>query len=446
MYSFTAAAVTESQKAGGITIVVAYYFITHYTSYTGGKVRTQGIYRDFVLMLSGQLISKLGSSVYLVAVILFIKQLTGSPGALGIFQFIAYLPIVLLTPLGGMFADSTYKKRIIVGSDIIRGIVMIALGLLALQGNLNFGILLIGTFVVSSCTALFLPAAHALFPEIVPSSRLRTLSSVKSTSLIGANFAGTSLGGAAFVFSGPAALFIANGFSFAFSAIPEACIRYKIPSKDGTLSAPKAWRIIKQQFREVLGYIRTSPGLGPLLLSYSFVNSLYPPVILALPFLLEKHYGFGPQVFGVALALLLAGGGAGALLYGFLPAKTRYNNRLLQAALGGLAILLALIWPIRTPLYLWCALPASGAAIGVVHQIITTSLYRLITPNARGKVFGIMESMASFSVPLAYAAAGFLIQAFLVQLPLFFAVMGAAIGVMTLLIHFFSRIGQFISQ
>ncbi|MCF7915013.1 MAG: MFS transporter [Spirochaetaceae bacterium] len=409
-------------------------------------MRTQGNYRNFVLMLSGQLISKLGSSVYLVAVILFIKQLTGSPGALGIFQFIAYLPIVLLTPLGGMFADSAFKKRIIVGSDIMRGIVMITLGLLALQGNLSFGILLAGTFVVSSCTALFLPAAHALFPEIIPSARLRNLNSVKSTSLIGANFAGTSLGGAAFAVFGPAALFIANGFSFALSAIPEAFIRYIVPSSDRTLSVPQVWRLMKQQFREVRSYIHTSPGLGPLLLSYSFVNSLYPPVILALPFLLEEHYGFGPRVFGVALALLLAGGGVGALLYGFLPAKTRYNSRLLLTALGGLAILLALLWPIRTPLYLWCAIPASGAAIGVVHQIITTSLYRLITPSARGKVFGIMESMASFSVPLAYAAAGFLIQAFLVQLPLFFAVMGAAIAVMALLIHFFSRIGQFISQ
>ncbi len=409
-------------------------------------MRTQGIYRDFVLMLSGQMISKLGSSVYLVAVILFIKELTGSPGALGIFQFIAYLPIVLLTPLGGMCADSAFKKRIIIGSDITRGIVMIALGLLALQENLSFSILLIGTFVVSSCTALFLPSAHALFPEIVPADRLRNLNSVKSTSLIGANFAGTSLGGAAFVVFGPAALFIANGFSFALSAVPEAFIRYKDPSPGRTLSAFQVLQIIKQQFREVRSYIRTSPGLGPLLLTYSFVNSLYPPVILALPFLLEEYYGFGPRVFGVALALLLAGGGTGALLYGFLPPKARYNSSLLLAALGGLSLLLALLWPIRTALYLWFALPASGAAIGVVHQIITTSLYRLITPSARGKVFGIMESMASFSVPLAYAAAGFLVQAFLIRLPLFFAVMGAAIAVMALLIHFFSRIGQFISQ
>lgn len=409
-------------------------------------MRTQVIYRDFLLMLSGQMISKLGSSVYLVAVILFIKELTGSPSALGMFQFIAYLPIVLLTPIGGMFADSAFKKRIIIVSDIIRGAVMIALGLLAIQDNLGFGILLAGTFVVSSCTALFLPAAHALFPEIVPSGRLRHLNSVKSTSLLGANFAGTSLGGAAFAVFGPAALFIANGLSFALSAVPEAFIRYKGPSSRRTLSVHQAWRLVKRQFREVSNYIRTTPGLGPLLLTYSFVNSLYPPVILALPFLLEEHYGFGPQVFGIALALLLAGGGAGALIYGFFPAKARYNSNALLTALSGLALLLALLWPIRSPLYLWCALPVSGAAIGVVHQVITTSLYRLITPSARGKVFGIMESMASFSVPLTYAAAGLLIQAFLVRLPLYFAVIGAVIAVMSLLIHFFSRIEQFISQ
>ncbi|MFW5711503.1 MAG: MFS transporter [bacterium] len=409
-------------------------------------MQAQGRYSNFLLLLTGQLLSKLGSSVYLVAVILFIKQLTGSPGALGLFQFIAYLPIVVLTPIGGVWADSAYKKQLIVWADILRGCIMILLGIAALRQILTFPLLLAGTFLVSSCTALFLPAAHALFPEIVPPRKIKSLNSIKSTSLLTANFAGTSLGGAAFALCGPAALFLVNGISFSLSAVPEACIRYRPPAAEQLPSLSRFRPRIKHQFSELRTYTRGNPGLSPLLISYSFVNSLYPPVILALPFLLEQRYGFGPHLFGIALALLLAGGGVGALLYGFLPGLQRYNRGLLSSALALLALLLILLWPLASPVYMWIALPAAGAAIGVVHQIITTSLYRHIRPSARGKIFGIMESMASFSVPLAYAAAGVLIEVFLARLPLFFAAMGSAVGLSLAAIHFFSRIGDFISK
>lgn len=411
-------------------------------------MRTQERLRNFALLLSGQLISKLGSSIYLVAVILFIKQITGSPGALGLFQFIAYLPIVVLTPLGGIWADSTYKKQIIVAADLLRGAVMLLLGMAALQQTLGFRLLLAGTFVVSSCTALFLPAAHALFPEIVPLQNIKSLNSIKSTALLAANFLGTAIGGAVFAFLGPAALFLANGASFALSAVPEACISYHPPGPGP--GQTRLWSQLKPRVREQIielrSYMRRNPGLSPLLLFYGFVNSLYPPVILALPFLLEQRYGFGPHLFGISLALLLAGGGSGALLYGFLPGRQQQNRYLLPAALFSLALLLILLWPLSHPVYLWLALPSAGAALGLTHQIITTSLYRLITPAARGRIFGIMESLASFSVPLSYAAAGILVQVFLARLPLFFAVMGVLIAMSGAIIHFLSRIGEFVSQ
>ena len=414
-------------------------------------MRAQEKHRSFFLLLSGQLISKLGSSIYLVAVILFIKQLTGSPGALGLFQFIAYLPIVALSPLGGIWADSAYKKQLIIGTDLLRGAVMLFLGLAALQNFLSFRLLLAGTFVVSSCTALFLPAAHALFPEVVATRDIKSLNSVKSTALLSANFVGTSIGGAAFALLGPAALFLVNGASFTLSALPEACISYAPPQATRTQAARKRFlpqlRLqIKEQLSELWAYMRGNPGLPPLLLFYSFVNSLYPPVILALPFLLEQRYGFGPHLFGLALALLLAGGGIGALLYGFLPSRQQQNRILLPAAIGTLALLLILLWPLSHSAFVWFALPAAGAAIGLMHQIITTSLYRLIAPSARGRIFGIMESLASFSVPMAYAAAGLLIQLFLSHLPLFFALMGAVVAVSGLTTHFFTRISEFISQ
>ncbi len=438
---------TKAQEPFCVFIIVANQFITHYTSYKGGPVAAQGEYRNFILLVTGQLISKIGSSVYLVAVILFIKQITESPGALGLFQFIAYLPIVVLTPFGGACADTTHKKRIVVWMDILRGAVMICLGLLVFRGILTFSLLLLGTFIISSCTAFFIPAAHALFPEIVSFGRIRKLNSIKNTSVLGANFAGTSVGGIAFALCGPAALFVANGLSFVLSAIPEIGIHYK-PHTNKNVSNPSFCQILGKlplELQKVFRYIKTTSGLGPLLFSYSLVNSIYPPVILSLPFLLEQRYNLGPHSFGVSLACLLAGGGAGAMLYGFCSSKFKYNKLLFFSSLGLLSVLLILLWPFESQIYLWGVLPVAGMMIGVVHQIITTSLYRRVTNTARGRVFGIMESMASFSVPLSYALAGVVIELMQPNLPLFYALIGLILSFTVISGCFFSRIGDFIS-
>ena len=398
---------------------------------------------NIFLLITGQIVSVIGSSIYLVTVILFIKDLTGQPSALGIFQFIAYLPIIFLAPFGGIMSDTADKKRLIVMSDLFRGLIMTSLGILLLQGMLTFSILLAGTFLVSCFTAVFLPAVHSLFPEITPPAYLRKVNSLKTASLFGANLAGTSLGGIAYSFPGPAWIFIINGISFAASAFEETFIR--------TAPGPKLQLKIsvfsdaKEKLREAVNYFRREKEVSTVLAVYALVNSLYPPIILSLPFLLEENYGAGRSVFGIALAMLLGGGGAGAIIYGFSSSREKYNRHLFFGSLLMLSVLLGSVFIIKNTLMFLVMLPAAGFSIGVVHQIITTSLYRLVSPEKRGSVFGIMEGMASFSVPVSYALGGFLIQFMQDQLPLFYLLMGTALASAAALILFRTRSGSFLS-
>ena len=57
---------------------------------------------DYALLISGNAVSVFGSSLHLVVVILFLKEVTGQAYLLGIFQFTAYLPLIFLSPLGGV--------------------------------------------------------------------------------------------------------------------------------------------------------------------------------------------------------------------------------------------------------------------------------------------------------------------------------------------------------
>lgn len=404
--------------------------------------------RNFFLLLTGQMVSLFGSSVHLVAVILYIKELTGMAAALGIFQLVAYLPIILLSPYGGILADSYSRKRLIIYTDLLRGLIMIALGLLYLRGMLTYAVLLTGTFIISICSALFHPAAHALFPDLVSAETLKRKNALKSTTLLGANFAGSSLGGVAFSVFGPAAVFIFNGFSFCVSAAEESFITYRAPSLH-TKHPPDGLTILSSlaaQFRELRDYMRREKGISTVLLTYALVSGLYPPVILSLPFLLEQQYLLGPEFFGIAMALLIGGGGAGALIFGFTDRDRRSNSTVFFSAMAVLSPLLLIIGFSRSPAIPFLILPAAGFCIGLMHQIMTTTLYQRVQGESRGRIFGVMESLASFTVPLSYAAGGFIIQLLQNRLPWFYLLMGGLLLLLALYISLGTKVRGFLNE
>ena len=319
--------------------------------------------RDYLLLISGQMISIFGSSLHLVVVILFLKELTGQASSIGIFQLVAYIPLVLLSPLGGVVADSLPPKRIIVLTDLVRGLIMPIMALLLFRELLSYELLLFGTFLISICTAFFQPAVHAIFPSVVEDGALRRANSIRGAGLLGSNFAGTSLGGIAFVIFGPAAIFLVNGISFLLSALEEQWIRVpprpdtadddlygsrsgnevggktagKTGGEDGADNRLRCkGRFVSElaaRLKESLHYLRADRGALSAILTYGMIHAVYPPVVLALPFFLDEVLDLDSSAYGLAMALLLAGGGAGALLYGFFTKGSRRNVPLLYGSL-----------------------------------------------------------------------------------------------------------------
>ncbi len=78
--------------------------------------------RNFVLLFQGQFVSQLGSFVYFVAIVFWIKHATDSATIVGLIAMLATIPGILLGPFGGTFADHFSRKKIIVIGDIINGL------------------------------------------------------------------------------------------------------------------------------------------------------------------------------------------------------------------------------------------------------------------------------------------------------------------------------------
>lgn len=120
-----------------------------------------------MLLWIGQLVSQFGVNIHYVTLMWWLIDTTGSTIALGTIMSIAALPAVIFGPVAGVFVDRMNRKAIIVGMDVIRGIVIGTLGLLEVAGMLKLYQLYIATGIVALCDCVFDPAILATIPNLV---------------------------------------------------------------------------------------------------------------------------------------------------------------------------------------------------------------------------------------------------------------------------------------
>lgn len=140
---------------------------------TGGRAAYSALLRDksYRSLLWAALTSGFGDWIGLFAIIALTENLEGATraGALSVAFVMAarVLPTLGLGPIAGVLVDRWDRKRTMVVTDIVRGVVMIGVAFVgdAFQ-------LIVATFVVEVASTLFIPAKDAIVPNIVPKERL----------------------------------------------------------------------------------------------------------------------------------------------------------------------------------------------------------------------------------------------------------------------------------
>ena len=81
--------------------------------------------KDFTLVLIGQIISLFGNATLRFALPLYLLNLTGSSALYGTVTACAFIPPILLSPIGGMIADRANKRNVMVILDGLTGILIL---------------------------------------------------------------------------------------------------------------------------------------------------------------------------------------------------------------------------------------------------------------------------------------------------------------------------------
>jgi MFS family permease len=390
---------------------------------------TKLLNRDFVLLWQGQLVSQFGNQAFLVASMFWTMQVTGSASLMGVLMTLSALPAVVLGPIGGTFADWYPRRAIIVWSDVLSGLAVLALAALFLLHAAQpvlIAVLLAAVVVLGVIKAFFQPAIAAALPDLVPADQLAAANSMSQFSTQASGVVGQGLGGILYSLLGAPVLFLVDGLSYLVSAISEAFIH--IPHRERVVagSAREAMAAFRRDTAEGLRWVWQRVGMRNLLLAAAVLNFVMMPVFVLLPFYVERTLGRGAAWYGFLLAALSVGAITGYVLSGAVRVTGRTRGRVLVGsfvAVGGVTGALGFVHHAPVALALVFVV---GVMSGIINIHIATLLQSRTPGGIRGRVMSLVMAIATAATPLGMMLGGVLGDLTGKNVPLIYGACGVA--------------------
>jgi len=188
-------------------------------------------YRDYRLLYTGQLVSLFGSMVTTVAVPVQVYNLTHSSFMVGLLGTVQLAPLLIFALLGGAYADSMDRRRLLVVSEILLALGSAALMINALVSHPSVILIFIVSAAMSALNGFHRPALDALTPRLVERQDLRAVAALSSLRFSISSIVGPALGGLLIWKLGMASTYAIDVVSFVISLVALASIR-SMPEKE----------------------------------------------------------------------------------------------------------------------------------------------------------------------------------------------------------------------
>jgi MFS family permease len=189
-------------------------------------------YRDFRLFWLSLFISNVGTWMQMTATNWLLYQLTGSPVQLGLNGLFRAVPAITLGLISGTFADRYDRKRLLLWTQVVLGLITLGVGMLDQSGQIQAWHIYLFTFISASVGSFDGPARQALFPALVPRAVLPNAVALNSLLWKGAALLGPTLGGVAISAMGTSGAFFANAGSFLAVVVALVLMRAPSPAQE----------------------------------------------------------------------------------------------------------------------------------------------------------------------------------------------------------------------
>ncbi len=355
-------------------------------------------HRDYRLLWLGQLVSMAGTQIQVVALAWQVYALTDSPLQLGLLGLLRAGPVMALSLVGGVFADTVDRRRLLLVTQTILLALAAVLAVTTATGRITIP-LIYGVIVLGGMASAFDgPARQALTPTLVPREELTSALTLNVTIMHVGTIVGPTIGGLIIARAGVAAAYAVDAVSFGAVIgallLMRASVGGPLAGRPGGLTA----------LVEGIAFVRRNGVILSVML-LDFLATLFGSVQALLPVYARDILRVGPEGLGLLYAATSAGAVLGAIV---LSARGRIRAQgptlLVAIALFGASIA---AFGLSTTFWLSAFFLACSGAADTVSMVLRGSILQLATPDElRGRATAVHMAFAMGGPQLGQLRAG----------------------------------------
>ena len=382
----------------------------------------------FLRLWLAQAVTQIGGNMVLFALIVIVRDATGSNTANALLILTFLVPAVLLSAVAGVYVDRIDRRLILIGTNLIRGLLFIALWAV----GENFWLIILFNTAISIVNVFFSPAEAAMIPAVVPRKLLTAANGIFILTLNAAFALGFALLGPLVVNITGSAETVILIVALLFFVATIACVTLppSPPSAEpserahggalgSVVDAEHAVESTIAELQEGIGFIRSHRSIGWSLLYLGITASLVGVLGVLGPDFAEETLGLSakdlavvvlPMGFGIVMGILLLnaygkyvprrrvieggliGLGVGLLLLSIAGPISQFLSRAEAASdLIDLSAVTSLLGIVVVLAFL------AGIAYGFVAIPSQTQLQEDLPEDVRGRVFGVLNMLVSIA-------------------------------------------------
>lgn len=370
--------------------------------YRRGSARAALAHRDFRLVWSGSLASNIGTWMQNAALGALAYELTKSSGFVAVLGFAQLGPLLLLSLVGGLLADSIDRRLLLVGSQCVQMLLSFVLAVVAAQDHPAKAGLFFCVLGIGIANALSAPTLSAVQPQLVGMEDLPGAVSLQSVQLNLSRVIGPVIGGLILPRIDPAGVFAVNGATYLFAIATLLMVKIPRPYPDHS----------EQGLRRVLGGFKVAREqgiVGRCLLMVTAFSFFCLPFIGLLPVIAGDNldmdvtsslYGYFFAAFGTGAALGAIS--VGTVLVSYSKARVvAVSLPLFAASLAGLSLM-------RHPAPAFALVFLVGLFYFSMLTSLSTVLQSSLTQQVRGRVMSLWIMGFGGTVPFGLLAFGWI--------------------------------------
>ncbi|WUK13637.1 MFS transporter [Kitasatospora sp. NBC_00374] len=353
--------------------------------------------RNYRYFFAGQIVSNSGTWMQRIAQDWLVLSLTGSPFAVGVTTAMQFLPMLLLGLWGGVLADRLPKRRLLIVTQGVMGLLAAGLAVLTVTGAVTEYWVYLFALLLGLVTVVDNPTRQAFVSEMVGPKDLSNAVSLNAANFQCARLVGPAIAGLLIAAVGSGWAFAVNALSFA------AVIGGLLAMRTSELRPTAPIAREKGQLREGLRYVRERPELlWPMVLA-GFIGTFgfnFPTLLSGFA---HDTFKVGPGQYGLLNTAMAAGSLVGALL-----AARRGMPRLRGLVAAALAFgALEVLAAFAPGFWTFAILLTLIGVFGLTFNTSVNSALQLATdPAMRGRVMGLLVLVFTGGTPIGAPLVG----------------------------------------